>query len=105
MPEYKNIYLGLENPDDRRCFSLGKHSTPSGHPDITLTRVCDPDFSDPGFSEQQMRTQKTITRSMFENVISVGESCYLESTNRLAFHNNPIKLTSVKVNDKTSREK
>ncbi|TQV88666.1 acyltransferase [Aliikangiella coralliicola] len=37
---------------------------------------------------------------MFEKVISIGRSCYLESADRLAFHNGPIKLTSVKVNDR-----
>ncbi|EOG2477056.1 TPA: acyltransferase [Serratia marcescens] len=86
MPLYENYYM-------RQCDPLwGKvtnvNSSFSGDPDITLTWVKDSTFP-----------RKTLEPEDFDNCIAIGNGCYIESLNRLAFQNGIVKLTSVKVNE------
>lgn len=86
MPLYENYYM-------RQCDPLwGKvicvNSSFSGDPDITLTWVKDSTFS-----------SKSLELEDFDHCITIGNGCYIESLNRLAFQNGVVKLTSVKVNN------
>lgn len=89
MPLYDNHYLVPGTPE----WSSALHSRDvypfSGTPDITLTLVKDDTYSNISFSLKD-----------FNGVILIGRNCYIESQNRLAFHNGLIKLTSVKVNER-----
>lgn len=89
MPSYENYYL----TPGTTAWSIALHyhdANPfSGDPDITLTLVKDEAYSNIPFSSTD-----------FNRVIRIGRNCYIESLNRLAFHNGLIKLTSVKVNER-----
>ncbi|WP_102795769.1 acyltransferase [Bowmanella denitrificans] len=88
MPMYQNIYLQDDANASATALSMGEQCYCSGEMDVTLTWVTDPSFSG-----------TDIHADLFENCISIGKYCYLESLNRMAFQNGPVKLTSVKVNN------
>nr|WP_137409145.1 MULTISPECIES: acyltransferase [Vibrio] len=85
MPLYKNIYL---TGFDGSSSLLGQTSAVCGDPDLTFTWCYDKKYN-----------HLPVNKDTFKNVISIGERCYLESRDILAFPNSKIKLTSVKVND------
>lgn len=89
MPLYENIYITPDSPEWQTCVKASSQINLSGYPDITLTWVKDREHGG-----------KKIDHNDFENTIVIGEQVYMESLNRLAFHNGLVKLTSVKCNDR-----
>lgn len=88
MPHYENLYLTSDSEEWHVATHIKPSNNFSGDPDITLTWVKDESYK-----------SHAINSDDFTRVINIGESCYLESLDRLAFHNGRIKLTSVKVNN------
>ncbi|MFT5758454.1 MAG: acetyltransferase-like isoleucine patch superfamily enzyme [Alteromonadaceae bacterium] len=89
MPIYQNIYLQEDSNAKSISMNLGEPCYCFGDMDLTLTWV-----TDPSFSEQHINAED------FKQAITIGSHCYIENLNRLAFHNGPVKLTSVKVNNR-----
>lgn len=67
--------------------TLGKLGYISGIPRIAYSQVID-----------QQCTPDPLQLTDFENSISIGDDCYLESSCAPAFHNQSVKLTVVKCN-------
>ncbi len=65
----------------------------SGQPRVAFTRVAEQGLL------QQGHIAAEIERASFVGKISLGENCYCESGHLPAFHNLPLKLTSVQIND------
>lgn len=88
MPQYQNIYLQEDDQARSLAMKMGEQCYCSGEMDATLTWV-----TDAAFSGQEINAED------FKQRISIGNYCYIESLNRLAFQNGPVKLTIVKVNN------
>lgn len=87
MASYKNIYLIPSTPEFDVVVDVGEGNYISGDLDVTVTWVNDPDQPD-----------NEITVNEFQSVVSIGDQCYIEGVDRLAFHCGKVKLTSVKSN-------
>lgn len=101
---YQNIYpldpslAGLMvddvlTPLSKYGIAVGDGTVISGVPRLTFTRVADAQKIEAGVIQPQ------IDPATFFNHIRIGGQCYLESSNLPAFHSQPIKLTSVQIND------
>ncbi|MDW5416223.1 acyltransferase [Iodobacter sp. CM08] len=105
MPcQYQNIYLippelaGSPAQDvPKRLLAhqvnIGLSSFFSGTPRLAYTRVIDAELLDAGLIESE------IDAALFAGSISIGSQCYIESGNIPAFHNQPVKLSTVQIND------
>ncbi|WP_340679941.1 acyltransferase [Paraglaciecola sp.] len=91
MPIYQNIYLQEDNAAKALAMTLGEPCYCYGDMDLTLTWITDPNVAG-----------QDINSHDFKQVITIGDHCYIENLNRLAFHNGPVKLTSVKVNNQAA---
>lgn len=89
MPTYNNHYLQPDSSEWAIAVDIGDTTSLSGQPDLTLTWV-----RDAGYANSFLNPQD------FAKVIRIGHDCYVESLDRLAFHNGQVKLTSVKVNER-----
>jgi len=65
----------------------------SGQPRVAFTRVAEQGLIQQGLIAAQ------INAASFAGKIRIGRDCYCESGHLPAFHNLPIKLTSVQIND------
>lgn len=87
MPSYDNHYLMPDSPAWATAVNIAGTTPLSGNPDLTLTWVRDAPEDNVSLDPQD-----------FAGTIHIGHSCYVESLDRLAFHNGCVKLTVVKVN-------
>ncbi|MCB7134990.1 acyltransferase [Cellulosimicrobium marinum] len=68
---------------------VGEGTTFVGVPRVAFTQVTDDELG-----------VRTVAREDFRGVVRVGSGCYVDSGVTPAFHSQPVKLTSVKVNDR-----
>lgn len=89
-PEQKNAEDATSLRQLLSSFScqLGDGGYVSGTPRIAFTQARDGGL-----------TKKPIDNHDFFNAISIGDHCYIESTANPAFHNDCVKLTSIKRNN------
>ncbi|MFC7419059.1 acyltransferase [Iodobacter arcticus] len=105
MPcEYQNIYLIppelAASPAQNVAENLLKHQVRigvnthfSGTPRLAYTRVIDKELLEAGL------VALDIDETQFAGSIVIGSQCYIESGNIPAFHNLPVKLSTVQIND------
>jgi acetyltransferase-like isoleucine patch superfamily enzyme len=105
MPcEYQNIYLIAPelagNPAQNVAENLLNHQVRiglnthfSGTPRLSYTRVIDKELLEAG------EVAPAIDEPQFAGSIVIGSQCYIESGHIPAFHNLPVKLSTVQIND------
>jgi acetyltransferase-like isoleucine patch superfamily enzyme len=105
MPcEYQNIYLIppelAASPAQNVAENLLEHQVKiglnthfSGTPRLAYTRVIDKELLEAGLVAPAM------DEAQFAGSISIGSQCYIESGHIPAFHNLPVKLSTVQIND------
>ncbi|MEJ2794400.1 acyltransferase [Iodobacter sp. LRB] len=105
MPcEYQNIYLippelagsPANNVPEQLIghqVRIGLNTHFSGTPRLSYTRVIDKELLDADLAAQQ------IDEALFAGSITIGSQCYIESGHIPAFHNLPVKLSTVQIND------
>ena len=105
MPcQYQNIYpvppelAGSAAKDSLQVVrayevGVGAGTIFSGAPRLAYTRVSDAELLESGLIEEEMNQDD------FAGSISIGSQCYIESGHLPAFHNSPVKLTTVQINN------
>ncbi|WP_440651934.1 acyltransferase [Cysteiniphilum sp. 19S12-1] len=97
MPDTETRNAGIEISHVRNFgVSVGENTVFSGMPKITYTLAVDQEkaAATSGFDR--------LNIDDFKGVISLGKNVYLDSSDAPAFHNQPVKLTSVRLNNHNS---
>jgi acetyltransferase-like isoleucine patch superfamily enzyme len=90
MPIFKTLGDGYSLEECASpCIKIGTGSRFDGCPKITFTRISRPDIP----------TLGALHYGDFYECVTVGENCYIDSTDDTAFHTHRTKFTCVKLSD------